>query len=331
MAEQRKTLLKIKNLKKHYSSSNGLFSRQTAVVKAVDGIDLTVFEGETLAIVGESGCGKSTLGLMVSRLLEPTAGEIYFNDQNLLALEGEELRKARRELQIVFQDPFSSLNPRMKVFDIVAEPLQVHGLFRKAELAREVHRLLETVGLSVSHADRYPHEFSGGQRQRIGIARALALNPKLIICDEPISALDVSIQAQILNLLKDLQEQFQLTYLFISHSLPSVHYISDRIAVMYLGRIVEIASKDALFAKTKHPYTETLLESVPIPDPNFRKVNRKVLEGELPNPANPPKGCAFHTRCPYATSKCQIEKPELQQDQPDHWVACHYPLSKREG
>lgn len=324
-----KPLLEVKALTKQYSLPRKGFRKESGVVQAVSGVDLAVMPGETLGIVGESGCGKSTLGLMIARLLEPTAGQILFEGKDLLKVEGDELRKARRDLQFVFQDPYSSLNPRMKVSEIIAEPMQIHGLYKGAELTKEVSRLLQAVGLSQQQGDRYPHEFSGGQRQRIGIARALSLNPKLIICDEPISALDVSIQAQILNLLKDLQAEYKLTYMFISHGLPSIRFISDRIAVMYLGRIVEIATKQQIFSSVKHPYTEALLQAVPIPDPALRKKERIILRGELPNPANPPKGCAFHTRCPYATERCQQEQPQLTEVEAGHYATCHYPLDKR--
>ncbi|GIP15978.1 ABC transporter ATP-binding protein [Paenibacillus montaniterrae] len=324
-----KPLLEVKALTKQYPLPRKGFRKESGAVQAVSGVDLAVMPGETLGIVGESGCGKSTLGLMIARLLEPTAGQVLFEGKDLLKVEGDELRKARRDLQFVFQDPYSSLNPRMKVSEIIAEPMQIHGLYKGVELTKEVSRLLQAVGLSQQQGDRYPHEFSGGQRQRIGIARALSLNPKLIICDEPISALDVSIQAQILNLLKDLQAEYKLTYMFISHGLPSIRFISDRIAVMYLGRIVEIATKQQIFSSVKHPYTEALLQAVPIPDPSLRKKERIILRGELPNPANPPKGCAFHTRCPYATERCQQEQPQLIEVEAGHYAACHYPLDKR--
>ncbi|MBT2290535.1 dipeptide ABC transporter ATP-binding protein [Paenibacillus albidus] len=318
-------LLEVRGLKKYYPQKKGWFSGKSGDIKAVDGVSFQVLPGETLGIVGESGCGKSTTGQMITRLLEPTEGEILFEGRDLTALSEEETRKVRRDLQFVFQDPYSSLNPRMKVFDIVAEPLQVHGLAKGEQLRKEVFRLLETVGLGPHLADRHPHEFSGGQRQRIGIARALAMKPKLIVCDEPVSALDVSIQAQILNLLKDLQQQFQLTYIFIAHGLPSVKHISDRIAVMYLGRIVELASREELFARPLHPYTEALLEAVPVPDPKLRK-ERIPLSGEIPSPANPPSGCAFHTRCPYAQDICRQKTPELALQAPGHLAACHFPL-----
>ncbi|MNC33140.1 Oligopeptide transport ATP-binding protein OppF [compost metagenome] len=263
---------------------------------------------------------------MITHLLEPTEGKILFQGRDLTALSDEETRKVRRDLQFVFQDPYSSLNPRMKVFDIVAEPLEVHGLAKGKALKDEVFRLLETVGLGAHLADRHPHEFSGGQRQRIGIARALAMKPKLVVCDEPVSALDVSIQAQILNLLKDLQAEFQLTYIFIAHGLPSVKHISNRIAVMYLGKIVELADRDELFARPLHPYTEALLEAVPVPDPRLRK-ERIPLSGEIPSPANPPSGCAFHPRCPYAQEICRQQAPPLAGHAPGHLAACHFPIS----
>jgi oligopeptide/dipeptide ABC transporter ATP-binding protein len=320
-------LLQVRGLKKYYPVKQGMFGWRSGQVKAVDGLDFVVMPGETLGIVGESGCGKSTMGQMVTCLLEPTEGEVRFQGKSLFSLGAEELRRTRRHLQMVFQDPYSSLNPRMRIFDIIAEPLQVHQIARGSKLREEVHRLLDIVGLGAHLADRYPHEFSGGQRQRVGIARALALNPKLIVCDEPISALDVSIQAQILNLLKDLQQQFDLTYIFIAHGLPSIKHISDRIAVMYLGKIVELATRDELFTRTKHPYTEALLAAVPIPDPLLRR-ERTPLSGELPNPANPPRGCAFHPRCPYATELCQSNAPALLEVAPGHLAACHYPLEK---
>ncbi|WP_438348139.1 ABC transporter ATP-binding protein [Paenibacillus sp. FA6] len=321
-------LLEVNGLKKYYPMNKGWFSKTSGYVRAVDGVSFKVMPGETLGIVGESGCGKSTMGQMITQLLEPTEGEILFQGQNLADLTEVEIRKVRRDLQFVFQDPYSSLNPRMKAFDIVAEPLQVHGIAKGKELKTEVFRLLETVGLGAHLANRHPHEFSGGQRQRIGIARALAMKPKLIICDEPVSALDVSIQAQILNLLKELQQQFQLTYIFIAHGLPSVKHISDRIAVMYLGKIVELADRDELFSRPHHPYTEALLEAVPVPDPRLRK-ERTPLTGEIPNPANPPSGCSFHTRCPYVQDICRQKAPSLEEHTPGHVSACHFPLHKQ--
>lgn len=318
-------LLEVKGLKKYYPYKQGLFKRQAGFVRAVDGLDFTVRRGETLGIVGESGCGKSTAGQLILQLLEPTEGEIWFEGRNLTALGQEEVRKVRRNLQIIFQDPYSSLNPRMKVEDIIAEPLEVHGMHKGKALRERVVELLRLVGLDAHHLSRHPHEFSGGQRQRIGIARALALNPSLIVCDEAVSALDVSIQSQILNLLKKLQKELQLTYIFIAHGLPAVKHISDRIAVMYLGKIVELADRDALFARPRHPYTQALLSAVPNPDPTQRK-ERIILQGDLPNPANPPKGCSFHTRCPYVQDICRHTAPPLQVQGDRHVAACHFPL-----
>ncbi|NEN86656.1 ABC transporter ATP-binding protein [Paenibacillus elgii] len=325
MSQTSQLLLEVKGLKKHFPYKQGLFSRQKGVVHAVDGLDFTVNRGETLGIVGESGCGKSTAGQLILQLLEPTAGEVWFEGRNLTALGKEDVRKVRRHLQIIFQDPYSSLNPRMKVEDIVAEPLEVHGLYKGAALKERVVELLRLVGLDEHHMSRHPHEFSGGQRQRIGIARALALNPSLIVCDEAVSALDVSIQSQILNLLKKLQKELKLTYIFIAHGLPAVKHISDRIAVMYLGKIVELADRDSLFAHPRHPYTQALLSAVPVPDPTQRK-ERIILQGDLPNPANPPKGCSFHTRCPYAQDICRSAPPALERQADGHLTACHFPL-----
>lgn len=328
MSVERQPLLEVKGLKKYFPFKQGMFSKETGFVRAVDGLDFTVFRGETLGIVGESGCGKSTAGQMIMQLLEPTEGEIWFDGKPMTGLQKDEVRKMRRHLQIIFQDPFSSLNPRMKVGDIVSEPLRVHGLYKGEELRRKVVELLQMVGLDEHHLSRHPHEFSGGQRQRIGIARALALRPDLIVCDEPVSALDVSIQSQILNLLKKLQRELNLTYIFIAHGLPAVKHISDRIAVMYLGRIVELAKRDDLFANPKHPYTEALLSAVPIPDPSQRK-ERIILQGDLPSPANPPSGCAFHTRCPYVQDVCKKEVPAFQHHSDGHYAACHFPLQTK--
>lgn len=319
-------ILEVKGLKKHFPIGDGWLSKQGAV-RAVDGVDLQVRFGETLGIVGESGCGKSTLGQLILRLIEPTSGEVWFDGKNLTKLNRAELQKVRKDMQIIFQDPFSSLNPKMTIEHILAEPLKVHGIRDKKVLRERLTELMQTVGLSADHLSRYPHEFSGGQRQRIGIARALSMRPKLIVCDEPVSALDVSIQAQILNLLKKLQNEHQLTYIFIAHGLPAVKHISDRIAVMYLGKIVELADRDELFANPRHPYTEALLSAVPIPDPT-RKKKRIILQGDLPSPANPPKGCSFHTRCPYASELCKHTAPELQSNANGHLVACHYPLAE---
>jgi oligopeptide/dipeptide ABC transporter ATP-binding protein len=318
-------LLEVKGLKKYFPFKQGMFSRKIGHVRAVDGLDFFVKRGETLGIVGESGCGKSTTGQLILQLLEPTEGEIWFEGKDMTKLGQEEMRQMRKNLQIIFQDPYSSLNPRMKVEDIIAEPLKVHGMNNPIEIKEAVAELLSVVGLGEHHMKRHPHEFSGGQRQRIGIARALALKPKLIVCDEPVSALDVSIQAQILNLLKKLQKEYQLTYIFIAHGLPAVKHISDRIAVMYLGKIVELAQRDQLFAHPLHPYTEALLSAVPIADPTLRK-ERIILQGDLPSPSNPPMGCSFHTRCPYAKQICREVPPAFQEYEDGHSAACHFPL-----
>ncbi len=315
-------ILEVRDLVKHFPVTKGfLFQRAVGAVRAVDGVSFTVREGETLGLVGESGCGKTTTGRLILRLMEPTAGEVIFQGHNVLRLNKEELRRLRRDMQIIFQDPYSSLNPRMTVGDIVGEPLEIHRLARGREKLRRVQELLEIVGLSPYHVNRYPHEFSGGQRQRIGIARALAVNPKLVICDEPVSALDVSIQAQVINLLEELQREFKLTYIFIAHDLSVVKHISDRIAVMYLGKIVELAPADELFENPQHPYTEALLSAVPIPDPEVKR-ERIILPGDVPSPVNPPSGCRFHTRCMYAVDRCRTEEPPFQEVFPGHWVAC---------
>ena len=298
------SLLEIRDLKKHFPVGDGLFSRGKGAVKAVDGVTLSVNEGETLGLVGESGCGKSTLGRAILRLIEPTSGEVIFQGKNLLAISQRELRDMRREMQIIFQDPYASLNPRMRVGDIVGEGLEIHKLAKGKAKRERVMELLHQVGLREDHYDRYPHEFSGGQRQRIGIARALAVNPKFIVCDEPVSSLDVSIQAQIINLLQELQEKMHLTYLFISHDLRVVEHISHRVAIMYLGKVVEIAKSDTIYRDAKHPYTRALLSAVPIPDMG-RKKERVVLEGDVPSPVNPPPGCAFHPRCSYREARMQ--------------------------
>jgi oligopeptide/dipeptide ABC transporter ATP-binding protein len=315
-------LLEVKNLKKYFPIKKGVLSRTIGYVQAVDGVSFSLKRRETLGLVGESGCGKTTVGRSILRLIEPTSGDVTFNGQNLLGLEREELRKARASLQIIFQDPFSSLDPRMNVGQIIAEPIRNHLKISKSEIRNRVAYLMERVGLHPEQMSRYPHEFSGGQRQRIGIARALALNPLAIICDEPVSALDVSIQAQVINLLAQLQEQMNLSYLFIAHDLSVVEHISDRVAVMYLGRIVELAKDRELYQNPMHPYTQALLSAVPIPDPEIRK-KKILLQGDVPSPINPPSGCTFHTRCPKRKEVCSREEPALQNIGADHWVACH--------
>ncbi|UQZ74650.1 peptide ABC transporter substrate-binding protein [Niallia circulans] len=322
--EQMQPLVEIQNLKKYYPIKKGILSKTVGHVKAVDGLDFSIYSGETISLVGESGCGKSTTGRAIVKLDPPTDGKVLFEGRDMAAIQNKELRKIRTDMQIIFQDPYSSLNPRKRIGDLLAEPLIAHRLASKEKASKKVDRMLEIVGLTKFHKSRYPHEFSGGQRQRVGIARALMLNPKLIVCDEPVSALDVSIQAQVLNLLKDLQKEFNLTYLFIAHGLGAVKYISDRIAVMYLGKIVEIGKTEEIFRNPKHPYTQVLLSAYPIPNPHLRNRERIVVEGDVPSPANPPNGCRFHTRCPMAQAMCKEKEPLL--DGANHSVACHFPL-----
>ena len=309
-------LVEIKDLKKYFPAAH------KQIVRAVDGVSFAIRRGETLGLVGESGCGKTTIGRCLLRLIEPTSGEIRFGGRDLLKLRRGELRQLRRRMQIIFQDPYSSLNPRMKVGSIIAEPLEIHGVSDKRERRERVAELLSVVGLDPDYASRYPHQFSGGQRQRIGIARALALNPDFIVADEPVSALDVSVQAQVVNLLQDLQEKFGLTYLFISHGLAVVKHISTRVGVMYLGKLVELAPAEEIYAQPLHPYTQALLAAIPVPDPDAKKELKQKLGGDVPNPIAPPPGCRFHTRCPHATDRCRAEEPEFAEIAPGHFVAC---------
>ncbi len=331
--EQSEYLLEVKGLKKYFDVTRGFsFGKEKKYVRAVDNVNFAIRKGETLGLVGESGCGKSTTGNCIIRLLDPTEGEVFFEGQDISKMSNRELRPLRRDIQMIFQDPYSSLNPRMRVFDLIAEPFLAHEHLGKEELNKAVCHLMDVVGLPQEYIGRFPHEFSGGQRQRIGIARALALHPKLIICDEPISALDVSIQAQILNLLKELQEEFDLTYIFVSHALPSIKHVSTHVAVMYLGRIVEYGRTEDIFAHPKHPYTEGLMSAVPIPDPALRETREKViLEGDLPSPSAPPPGCHFHTRCRYATEECSRIAPEARELAPGHFCVCHHPLEDAVG
>ena len=320
MAEK---LLEVKDLVKYFPVRGGVFSRVRNYVRAVDGVSFDLEPGETLGLVGESGCGKSTTGRAILRLIEPTSGEVNFQGTDVCSLNRESMRKLRREMQIIFQDPYASLNPRMTVGSIVGEPLTIHGIAKGKEKEEQVASLLHRVGLRPEHIRRYPHEFSGGQRQRIGIARALALNPKLIIADEPVSALDVSIQAQVINLLEDLQKEFGIAFVLIAHDLAVVQHVSDRIAVMYLGKIVEMSTADRVVMEPKHPYTEALLSAVPIPDPTIKK-KRMILTGDVPSPVNPPSGCRFHTRCPYKEDRCVTEEPPMREISTGHFAACHF-------
>jgi oligopeptide transport system ATP-binding protein len=324
-ANGREVLLHVEHLVKHFPIFRGVLQRQVGAVRAVDDISFDVYRGETLGLVGESGCGKSTTGRTVLQLYRPTSGSVQLEGIDLVATKAEDLRRMRRKMQMIFQDPYASLNPRMTVGEIIGEPLIVHNVASGKEVDERVKHLLELVNMNPSFSSRYPHEFSGGQRQRIGVARALALNPSFIVCDEPISALDVSIQAQVVNLLEELQEQFHLTYLFIAHDLSMVRHISDRVAVMYLGVIMELASRDELYNHPLHPYTQALLSAVPIPDPGAEaKRQRTILEGDVPSPANPPSGCRFRTRCPIAETVCAEIQPEFRELRPGHFVACHF-------
>lgn len=316
-------LVEVRNVVKHFPITGGMFMREIASVKAVDGVSLDIRPGDTLGLVGESGCGKSTLGRLILRLEEPTGGDVLFRGESILGYGREKMRALRQQMQIIFQDPFSSLNPRKNVAHIVGEPLFVHGMVNRHEREARVLELLHVVGLKRDQMRRYPHQFSGGQRQRIGVARALALNPKLIICDEAVSALDVSIQAQVINLLQDLQEEFGLTYLFVSHDLSVVEHISDRVAVMYLGKLVEMADSDSIYKTPLHPYTQALLSAAPVPNPR-QKSNRTVLPGDVPSPINPPSGCRFHTRCLYAKDICSKEAPHLKEVRENHFAACFF-------
>jgi oligopeptide transport system ATP-binding protein len=327
MKSNNNSFLKIDNLKKHFPIRGGIFSKTRALVYAVDGVSFTVSKGEVVGLVGESGCGKTTTGRVILRLIEPTEGKVTFEGRNIFSLDSNGMRQLRRDMTIIFQDPYLSLNPRMTVANIVGEGLKNYGLSQSKQAAEEtVAHLLERVGLRSEHLRRYPHEFSGGQRQRIGIARALSLNPKLIIADEPVSALDVSIQAQVLNLLVELKNEFELTYIFIAHDLRVVEYVSDRVAVMYLGKIMELAEARAIYTSPRHPYTEALLSAAPMPDPRAKK-ERIILEGDVPSPINPPSGCPFHPRCPYRKEGCDSMIPDYREIQREHHLACHYPIN----
>jgi oligopeptide transport system ATP-binding protein len=318
-------LLQVKDLVKYFPIHAGLLSRHVGDVKAVDGVSFTIAKGETLGLVGESGSGKTTIGRLLLRLLPATRGEVMFDGRNVLELNGTDIRKIRRSMQIIFQDPFASLNPRMTVGDIVGEPLRIHHLASGKGVNERIKELLQLVGLQPYHANRYPHEFSGGQRQRVGIARALAVDPTFIVCDEPVSALDVSIQAQVINLLEDLQERLGLTYLFIAHDLSVVRHISTRVAVMYVGKLVELADRNSLYHNPLHPYTQALLSAIPIPDPKLEKQRKRILlTGDIPSPVNPPSGCRFHTRCPIAFERCSVEEPAFKEYGSGHFAACHW-------
>jgi len=316
-------LMIVQDLKKYFPVRSGLMQRVTAQVKAVDGVSFTVKQGECLGMVGESGCGKTTIGRTILRLVEPTAGTVLFEGQDIAKADSRTLKAMRRNMQIIFQDPYSSLDPRVPIGESIGEGLLIHGMRDSRERNRIVVDMLKKVGMEEYHSRRYPHEFSGGQRQRIGIARALALRPKFIVCDEPVSALDVSIQSQVLNILRDLQHEFGLTYLFIAHNLSVVEHISDRVAVMYLGKMVELTDREELFRDPRHPYTQALMSAIPIPDPKVKRT-RIVLKGDVPSPLNPPPGCRFHTRCPIAQEVCSKEDPEFRELKPEHWVACHF-------
>ena len=322
---EKDVILHVEDLKMHFPIKRGVIQRTVGHVHAVDGVTFDIYRGETLGLVGESGCGKTTTGRTIMQLYKPTAGKVIFEDKDLVSLKSEEMRLTRRKIQMIFQDPYASLNPRMTVEEIIGEPLLVHNLARGKEIRKQVKELLELVGLNPAYVDRYPHEFSGGQRQRIGVARSLALKPDLIVCDEPISALDVSIQAQVVNLLEDLQKEIGLTYLFIAHDLSMVRHISTRVIVMYLGVFVEMADRDTLYKNPMHPYSIALLSAVPIPDPKVEeKRKRIILEGDVPSPINPPSGCRFRTRCPLAQAICAEERPEWKEVEPGHFVACHF-------
>lgn len=324
IATSESVLVDIRGVKKHFPIRKGFFNRQVGAVRALDGVDLQVISGETLGLVGESGCGKSTLGRILMRLLPATEGSVKIDNVDLLTCDANQLKSLRRHMQIVFQNPYASLDPRMTIGQSIAEPLEVHGKSRGVELQNQVKELMKLVGLSEAMFDRYPHEFSGGQRQRVGIARALALKPKLVVLDEPVSALDVSVQAQILNLLIDLRKEFKLTYVFIAHNLDVVRYISDRIAVMYLGKIVELGKCDEVYEMPLHPYSRALISAAPVPEPEADRSQRIILQGDLPSPANPPPACRFNTRCPMVQDRCRIEEPLLREIQPGHYSACHF-------